>query len=226
MGQRTLFLQEEIMLLALRDGKGANNMFSIFHYAVAGGILAELALAGKITFEERDKKTYVVPVDDTSTGDEQMDLCLAKIFNAQKQEDAATWVFRLGGDTEMKHRIAEGLCRRGILRADKIKFLFLTDRVYPEVNPKPKRELIARLEKAIFTNTGPVEAGSAVLVSLADSVGILKNVFQAKELKKRAHRIKNIADDNVICYATKEAVNLVRIGYITSIVAVVLILVG
>ncbi|MDJ0839912.1 MAG: GPP34 family phosphoprotein [Acidobacteriota bacterium] len=220
MGQRTLFLQEEIMLLALRDEEGTTIMGSMFPYAAAGGILTELALAGKISFEQRRHKAYVVPVDNTSTGDEQMDLCLAKIFDAKKQADAATWVGRFGADTEMKHRIAEGLCRRGILRAEKDKFLLIfTRRIYPELDPEPERELIARLEEAIFTDVDSVEARTAVLVSLANSAGMLKDVFNSKELRKRTARIKSIANGNVTCRATNEAIEAAQAAMTAAIIS-------
>ncbi len=54
--QTSLYLHEEIMLLALRDEQGTVEYGTNYVYAMCGGILAELLLAGRITVEDNRKK--------------------------------------------------------------------------------------------------------------------------------------------------------------------------
>ena len=54
--QSSLYLHEEIMLLALRDEQGTVEYGSNYVYAMCGGILAELLLGGRISVEPTKKK--------------------------------------------------------------------------------------------------------------------------------------------------------------------------
>lgn len=54
--KNSLFLQEEIMLLALRDKEGTIASGSMYQYAISGAILAELLLNNRIVVDESKKK--------------------------------------------------------------------------------------------------------------------------------------------------------------------------
>ena len=54
--QETLFLHEEIMLLALHDEKGTVAWGTYYQYALGGAILAELLLNNLISIEVSKKK--------------------------------------------------------------------------------------------------------------------------------------------------------------------------
>ena len=72
-----LFIQEEILLLALKDDKGTFYMRTILP-ALGGAIMAELLLAGKIEVEENRKKMVNV-ISRQSFGDLLLDEALNKI---------------------------------------------------------------------------------------------------------------------------------------------------
>jgi len=123
-----------------------------------------------------------------------LDEALAKLRDARRRASLKTWVTRFRGMKNLRHRVARQLCRRGVLRADEDKVLFLfTRKIYPELDPRPERALVERLRRAIFTDAADVDARTAVLVALADKTGLLKNVFDRKELKARKARLKSIA---------------------------------
>ena len=80
-----------------------------------------------------------------------IDECLDKFSKAKKRAQLQTWIQRLGQMKHLKYKAAEQLAKRGILRADEDKILGLFKRrIYPEIDPRPERELIGRLREAIF----------------------------------------------------------------------------
>ena len=149
-----LTLHEELMLLALRDEEGTIEMGSMVQYALGGAVLAELLMRKRISLDSSSKKKRVHVLNAKPVADPLLDECLDKIRNARKPVAAVTWVSRFGGIKQLTHRVAESLCDRGILRADKDKILLLFDRrIYPEVDPRPETERIERLLNAILTET-------------------------------------------------------------------------
>lgn len=204
---KQLYLHEEVMLLALKDEEGTIASGTSYQYALAGAVLAELLLREKITVEERKKKKYAVLKDPTPLGDPVIDACLEKVVNAKSNQQLQTWVSRFSGLKDLKNRVAHGLVRRGILRADEDKVMLLfTRKVYPEVNPEPERKMIKRLRDAIFTDAEDIDPRTVVLVSLGDSTGLLKVIFDKKHLKAKKKRIEDVVNGDLSGKATREAI--------------------
>ncbi len=203
-----LHLYEEIMLLALRDKEGTVASGTMYNYAVGGAILAELLLSGRIDIDEpRPRKKLVTLAYPKPVGNDLIDECLRRVATARRRRAPAGWVSSFAGAKRLKHRVAEQLCRRGILEAEENNVLLVfTRRIYPEVNPEPERQLIERLRNAIFTDTNDIDPRTVVLVSLASSTNILPVVFDKKELKARKKRIEHIANGEVTGKAAKDAI--------------------
>ena len=208
--QTDLFLHEELMLLALRDEEGTIAAGSMYHYAIGGAVLAELLLRGRIEVEE-PKKKLVNLISADPLGDPLIDECLDRISSAKRRESAQTWVSRFAGIKNLKHRVAEQLCQRGILRPEESKVLLVfSRRTYPEANPQPERELIERLRRAIFTDTEDLDPRTVVLVSLANGTGMLESVFDRKELKSRKGRIEEMISGEMAGEAARAAVETMQ----------------
>jgi len=209
--RNTLFLHEEILLLALRDEEGTIASGAMYQYAIGAALLAELLLSKRIEVEQSGKRKLVNLLSQSPIGEPLIDECLEKVGNAKRRAVLQTWVARFAGVKNLKHRVAQQLCRRGILRADEDKVLMLfTRKIYPEVNPGPERELIRRLEHAIFTDTRDIDPRTVVLLSLANSTGLLKMVFDKKKLKGRKARIKQIIDGEITGKAATEAIQAMQ----------------
>jgi Golgi phosphoprotein 3 len=202
----SLYLHEEIMLLSLRDKKGTIYDKEKCRYAIGGAIIAELLLEGRITVDE-SKKKLVNLVSPKKFGNPVIDECLQKIIDSKRRASIKTWVIRFAGLKKLNHRVAEQLCRRGILKVDADQLLRLfTRKIYPEVDPKPERQLIERLRKAIFTETTTLDPRTSLIVSLASGADLLKITFDKKLLKGRKDRIKMIQNGEMAGKATKEAI--------------------
>jgi Golgi phosphoprotein 3 len=207
----TLFLHEEIMLLALRDEEGTIASGTMYQYAISGAILAELLLHNRITVEQVKKKKLVQVVRSTPIGDQLLDECLEKIKNAKRPSSLQGWVSRLAQIKDLKHRVAHRLCQRGILRADEDKVLLIfTRKIYPEINPEPEKKLIERLREAIFNGTNDIDPRTVVLISLAHNAGLLKVVFDKKKLKKYKKRIEMIVKGELVGKAAQEAIQAMQ----------------
>ncbi len=209
--QTNLFLHEEIMLLALRDEEGTIASGTMYQYAIGAAILSELLLNKRIAVGESRRKKLVNLISSQPLGEPLIYQCLEKICNAKRRASLQTWVSRFAGVKNLKHRVARQLCQRGILRASEDKILLLFARkIYPEVNPEPERRLIERLRQAIFTDSRDIDPRTVVLVSLANSTGLLKVVFDKKKLKGRKARIKEIIDGEITGKAAKEAIEAMQ----------------
>ena len=206
-----LYLHEEILLLALRDEEGTIASGTLYHYAIGGAVLAELLLGQRVRLEASKKKQLLTLADSTPIGDPVIDECLEKVRTSKKRATAQTWVSTFAGLKNLKHRVAEGLCDRGILKEEDAKVLLLfTRKTYPELDPEPERELVERLRQAVFTDTDDVETRTVVLASLANSAGVLKVAFDKKELKGRKDRIERIVNGEVTGKATQEAIQAMQ----------------
>ena len=136
MNTNSLYLFEDIMLLSLQDKEGTVGFGLNYHFALGGAILAELLLKKRIGVEESKKKKFVRLNDSTPIGDPLLDECLEKIRLVKKRATYQTWVSKFANMKDLKHRVANQLCMRGILKADEEKVLLLfTRRIYPEINP-------------------------------------------------------------------------------------------
>jgi len=206
-----LFLQDEILLLALRDQKGTILPGTMYQYALGGAILSELLLHKRIKVIEKRWSKLVEVTDPAPVGEPLIDLCFDKIKNARRRGSLQTWISRFANISKLKHQIAEKLCRMGILKEDEGKvLLFFTRKVYPEINPKPERELIRRMHHAICSDTREIDSRTVVLIALTHHAGILKGSFDKSELKSRKNRIKEIIEGNLMGEAAKEAIEAVQ----------------
>ncbi len=207
-----LLLYEEITLLALREEAGTVIGSSTYPYAVAGAIAAELLLAGRIRVEE-GKKQLVEVVSAERLGDPLLDECLTRIKTANRRARLRDWVSRFSRIKNLKGRAAGSLCRRGVLRVEEKAVLHIfRQKIYPEIDPRPEREILGRLRKAIFSDTRQVDAATVVLVALAQSAELLAAHFPRGELRARKARLKELTSGEVAGKATREAIQAMQVA--------------
>lgn len=204
-----LGLHERALLLALDDDRGTIHQAAMYAYAVAGGILAELLLAERIRLEERPgkKKALVEVASATQTGDPVVDEVLEKIRTAKRRAPLDRWVARVAQTSNLKHRVAQRLAWKGVLRAteDRVLLLFRR-RIYPELDPEPERELAASLREAVLGDSDDVDARTAILAAMGWRAGLLRPVLDRKQLKARKQRLESLAKGDAVAGATKAAI--------------------
>lgn len=213
-----LYFYEEILLLALKDEAGVTSV-AYLEQSIAGAVLAELLLTERIVIENTKKKLVKV-INPEPMNDPVLDVCFDKIKARKKGLSMQDWVAQLMGISKLFHTAAQQLCERGILKADKDKvLLFFTRRIYPEINPIPEKRLISELQMAIFSESRDVEPRTVVLISLAQSSGLLKIIFGRKEIAARKDRIESIVAGDMSGKAVKEAIA----AYVTAAAIAIII---
>jgi golgi phosphoprotein 3 len=207
--KNNLFLHEEILLLALKDEEGTIASGARYNFAVGGAILAELLLGLRIAVDPSKTKRVSV-IDPEPLGDPLIDEWLMKIAAAKRPKPLQHWVCRIAETRGLHHRIALPLCQRGILKVEeKAVLLLFTKIIYPQISPQPERQILDRLQKAVFTDTEDIDARTIVLLSLANSANLLPALFGKKPVKERKARIDRIVNGEIAGTATRQAIQAV-----------------
>jgi golgi phosphoprotein 3 len=186
-----LTLADEIVVLMLRDDTGAirPECATVASMAIAGGILMELALLGRI---DTDLKSLFI-VDPTPVGDELLDEALHKIAAEPQSRSSAWWIRTLGlhgGDLSV--RVLGRLVQAGILRAEDRQFLWMfSRRAYPQNTGREEREAKARLLSVIFNDDVP-DSRDTLLLGLADSTGVLDAILSSEDRRNASNRIAQV----------------------------------
>jgi Golgi phosphoprotein 3 len=215
----SLYLHEEIMLLVLRDREGTVVSGTMYNFAIGGAVLAELLMEKRIDIEVIKKKRYARLLSPAPLGDPFIDECLAKIAGAKRRAQLQTWVTKFAQTRNLKHRVAGELAKRWILRIDEDKVLgIFTRKIYPEVDPRPEQEMIGRLRDAVLGESREVDPWTVVLLSLASSAGLLKLLFDKKQLKARKARIGQVINGELTGKATQEAIQAMQAAVMVACV--------
>ena len=216
--QPGLYLHEEILLLALKDQKGTiESSATMYQYAVGGAVLAELLLQKRIKIDESSKKKLIDILSSQLTGDAVLDECLSKISAARRRASVQTWLTRFAGVKHLKHRVAEQLCRKNILKEDEDKvLLFFTRKVYPEIDHEPEREIINRIKDAIFSDSKEINPRITILLSLAYKSNLLTIIIDKKQLKERKKRIEKLVNGELIGKAAADAISAVQAAILVA----------
>lgn len=214
-----LHIYEEILLLALRDKKGTMLFGINYPQALAGALLAELLLTKRIEIETSGKRKFVKLVNHKSTGNDLLDECIDKIASAKRRARPQNWIQRFANIRRLKHKAAQSLCRKRILKMEEDKVLLLFNRkVYPELNPKPERRLMSKLDTALFGGSKEIDPETVILISICNSTGILKQLFEKSKLREKKKRIKDITSGNLIGKATKDAIEAMQAAIMVAVI--------
>ena len=86
--------------------------------------------------------------------------------------------------------------------------LWIFDRkIYPELDPKPERQLVGRMRKAIERDHNDIPPRDAIIIALADKTHLLKKKFDKDLLKSRKKRIKEITEGSLTAQAAREVMD-------------------
>src|SRR5688572_27517793 len=108
-------IAEDLLILLLDDAKGTASTWGTTNIALGGAVLAELALLGLATVDEKKSIWRGVKVHATGTAPADLHPVLAEALAvvAEKDRSASTLVTKLGKGLD--DRLAAGLAERRIL---------------------------------------------------------------------------------------------------------------
>jgi golgi phosphoprotein 3 len=183
-----LTMLEEVVLLAVDEQTGALRSTRPYGtaYALVGAVFFDLALARKIDTDTE----HIHILDRSPSGSRTLDRVLADMAQRGEITSVRQWIeeiFSRRDDLEGEALVS--LIRQGILKHEKSKRLWIIDvERFPMVENKPQRDVRARLADAILTDTIP-ETRDIMLVSLAESCGLLGYALSADQISRRRDRI-------------------------------------
>ena len=190
--EKPITLVEESVLLALDDQTGALRPMPVlaFGYVLAGALLSDLALAGRV---DTDPEKLTV-INDEATGDALLDDALRQIAEEKTPQTTAHWLTVLSRDARRIQEAAiERLVERGVLRREERKLLWvIAERRYPTVDNHERIEVLTRLAKLILGDALP-EPRDAILISLLTGGGLAEHIFTGPTYDARRDRLETLA---------------------------------
>lgn len=207
---------EEIVLLLLRDegGRLARVPAWSLNYALAGGVLMDLAMENRI---DTDPENLLL-IDAAPVGDNILDPALARIAAAEEKHDAAYWLDRIAEDAEVIYEESlNRLVQGGILerRDDRILWVFRSRR-YPAVDGVAEREVKLRIMGVLFSDEIP-DPRDIMLICLADACGIFSHLLTRQELSQVTTRIEQVRRLDLIGQAMSQAIQDIEISVAASV---------
>jgi hypothetical protein len=205
-----LTLADEIVVLMLDDDTGNIKPLctGFASVAIAGGILMELALLGRI---DTDLNSLYI-IDPKPVGDELLDGALQEIAAEAPNQGSKSWIRHLAFQkVDLTNHMLERLVLAGILRAEDRRFLWMfSRRAYPQNTGREEREAKGRLLAVVFDDVIP-SPRDTLLLSLADSSGVLRAILSADELRKASKRIEQVVALEEIGRSVKSVVAEIRL---------------
>lgn len=210
-----LALVEEIVLLSLDDTTGAHLplMPQAIGYGLAGAVLADLEMAGRIA--TRTKCVEVLSA--TPIGNPLLDPWLQRIAAAEKCHSIAYWLLTLSDEKrDIEKAALDHLIERGILKRQDKKILWVIGlRRYPTVHNEQRIEVKTRLSRLIQSEELPTHF-DATLISLLQGCYLISEVFGGDLLDGRSARIAAIADADPVgrevAAASREAIDALMLA--------------
>lgn len=205
-----LTFTEEIVLLGLDDRSGAPLPLPVtaMAYGLAGAVLADLAVAGKI---DTDDKRLIV-LDAKPTGDTLLDPWLALLAAEKSPHPVAHWLSVLADrQPEIEQPALARLITRGILKREDKKILWVIGlRRYPTVDGHERTEVRTRLAQLILGDDIP-DPRDAILISLLSGCRLTDKIFTGPEFAARERRLETLAKMDLVgrevAAATTEAID-------------------
>ncbi len=206
---------EEIILLLLNDddGRFARLPNVSLDYALAGGVLMDLALEDRI---DTDLESLIL-IDDTPTGDSLLDPTLADIAEVGGN-DARFWVERTAVKAEtLREEALQRLIEQGILEQVDDRFMWVfKSRRYPTIDGQAQREVKLRIMGVLFSDEIP-DPRDIVIICLADACGIFRTILSSQELEAVTPRIEQVKRLDLIGQAMTQAIQDIELTLATAL---------
>ena len=202
-------LSEELILLMLNERSGYLEMVPGWNFScvMAGAVIADLALAGRV---DTDLQVLYV-TDPTPTRDHLLDPTLKEISESKELFEAQYWIERNAARSEEIVTVTlERLEERGILEYRSGGFWMLSRDVsrsgsYSTSDNKIRQEARARVVDAILTDVIP-DPHDAILVALMHTCDGFKLVLSPEDYEEKLNRIEIIAKLDLVGRSVAEAV--------------------
>lgn len=212
-------LAEDILLLLLDDASGKPPVDGTrLDRVLAGGLLLELALAGRVTPAAEGaeaKPGRLVVRDGAPTGDELLDRTLHRLAEGRAVKPArAVEQLTKGLRSELLTRLAG----QGLLREERGRILgIFPTTTWPAIDTARETGLRAELSEVLLSGVEPTQR-TAALVSLLSAVDAGAKVVAAADRRAVKRRAREIAEGEWAGAAVRKAVDAVNAAVVVAAV--------
>ncbi len=212
-----LRIVEEIVLLLLRDedGRFINVPSWSIDYAIAGGVLMDLAMENRI---DTDLENLVL-VDGTSLNDSLLDPTLVEV-EASENNTTRYWVEHVAQNAyAIREEALSRLIAQGILEREEDRFLWVfSSRRYPMIDGRAEREVKSRIMDLLFSDEIP-DPRDVTIICLAEACGIFGELLTKQELERASPRIEQVRKLDLIGQAMSRAIYDIEVSVAASVQA-------
>ena len=185
-------LYEEMFLLTIDEEKGTilSTAQSNLPYGLAGALLTELALRGKLQINPRHR---VEVLDANQTGDNFLDETLQEILAAEQPRKIGYWINKLSEDyKKISKRLAERLAQEGIVTLEDKRMLWVIPCPgFPEPCGSAKYWIKTRLRKMALADP-EANLQDLALLNLVQSLDWFGLIFTQDERKLAARHLHGL----------------------------------
>ena len=215
-------IAEDLLLLLLDDTLGTVSTWGKTDVVLGGAVLAELAVAGLVTVDEKTPIWRTAKVHAADPAPAELDPLLAEALTtiAEKDRTASALVTRIGKGLE--DRLAARLAERGVLERRDGKVLGLFKRTtWPVADTAREEELRRAVTACLVEGAQPDERTGALIALLAAIDQAHRAVAPTTTVKKRAleKRAKEIAEGQWAAKAVKDAVDAATAAVVGAVAA-------
>ena len=212
-----LRIVEEIIMLLLRDedGRFLHVPNWSMDYAIAGGVLMDLAMENRI---DTDLENLML-VDATPVGDSLLDPTLTEIEEREKN-NTRFWVEHTAQNAyAIREEALSRLIALGILEPQEDRFLWVfRSRRYPMIDGQAQREVKTRIMGVLFSDEIP-DPRDVMIICLADACGIFGELLSKEELAQASARIDIVRKLDLIGQAMSKAIYDIEVSVAASVQA-------
>ena len=185
-------LYEEMFLLTIHEEKGTilSSAQSNLPYGLAGALLTELTLRGKLQVNPRHR---VEVLDVNQTGDDFLDETLQEILAAEQPRKIGYWINKLSEDyKKISKRLVERLVREGIITVEDKRMLWVIPCPgFSEPCGSAKYWIKTRLRKMALADQ-EANLQDLALLNLAQSLDWFELIFTQDERKLAARHLHGL----------------------------------
>ncbi|WP_432560229.1 GOLPH3/VPS74 family protein [Granulicoccus sp. GXG6511] len=188
-------IAEDLLLLLTHEQKGTVRSSESADFVLAGALLAELTLSGRVRITEKGETSHkasrVTVVDPSPTDDEILDGALARLSTKPdcKPQKAIELLTK-----KVRRPLQDRLVERGFLRHERSRFVGFNK--WPEADGRHEAELRAGLFRVLVQNEEPT-VHQATLIALLSALKIVDKVLaedvstiDKKAVRKRADELR------------------------------------
>lgn len=199
-----LTLTEELFLLSMIEKKNSVSVPSSMElgYSLAGALLVELALNGRLVFVDKQK---LMVVNGQSLGVAWLDDLLEKMLEKGQPKKITYWISIYGASPKkLKQSLLASLQTKGVLKEEEKRFLWVIPYAEYSLQNASAKYVLKQSLRAVVLGGEAATSQSIILLSLLNACDMLDHLFTRDEYKFAVKHVAAITAGEAFGQAVNE----------------------